>query len=167
MEEGCSLCGKVTEEDIEKYAEMMACLELGRDNLAGGYKKPLSKYGKDVKEIQETMKKHLAECFLCCDLYEDTYEIALEIHTIAMNLSHTQDCNKKEKEWGIEHLAYEDPESLDAYMLKRAIAEADKTEFEKNKDFEEHLKSCNSCKSLYDDHLKLCLETVEMRKQKD
>ena len=62
---------------------------------------------------------------------------------------------------------YDDPKSLDFYLAKRAVAEVDGEEFEYNRDFEEHLKSCNSCKDRYKEYMEYSIEFSHFRKKKE
>jgi hypothetical protein len=159
------LCGQISREDLTDYAEMQANLEEDAD--ISELVNFLSRYGKDVKEIQKTIDKHLSECLLCKTAYEDLYEKSLEYHRMGKLLRRDSPLSQVQMErrkiWLFEHFTYADSKRLKSYLSKKAVAEARKKGFELNNDFEEHIKGCNYCQDFYRSNVHI----LEMTLNKD
>ena len=152
-----NLCGYMTKEDIAHYAEMIVILESGFGGKLGKFKEFLSDYGKDVKQIQKNIGDHLKQCILNNKYYQEEslvfsliYMIGIDLGTPELKALHEQG-----RQFGIEHLTYDDPEGLEEYISGRARAEVVGGVLKVNQRFEEHSIDCDSCQKYYDNRVRL------------
>ena len=145
MVDESNICG-VPKDDIENYAMMIHALDRGADAITGETKMFLGKYGKDVKEIQTSMRKHFDGCFLCSSYYKEFSEDLAFIGDFFMERQTekgrelSKKMRKRSREWGIEHSAYENPKNLHEYLFKRASSFVKDKTLELNLEFERHIK---------------------------
>lgn len=162
MAEEYNIC-EIPKSDIGKYAEMVFALDIGHDDRAGEMREFLRNYGKDVKEIQGNLGKHLDECFLCGDYYKECLEDELLGNRYAKKMFLKEGIDmkavdaglEKKREWRIEHSAYENPDFLRRYLIKKACSFNRGENFETRLELEKHIESCNRCKELYNLELEI------------
>lgn len=170
MEEEFDSC-EIPKEDIRYYAMMIYALNRGADSQAGYMRRTLSNYGKDVKEVQSKIGKHLDGCFLCNSYYKECLENQVEVERVARTMFVIEGINteivdrhiKKRKEWGIEHVAYEAPESLREYLWKKAVFFVKSKSLKSSSGFEKHIDVCNSCQELYNLELEVMRDMLKAR----
>ncbi|MBW2996700.1 hypothetical protein KY332_05385 [Candidatus Woesearchaeota archaeon] len=151
------LCDKISKEDIETFAEMMVCLEYEHDAQAGENMEKLSKYGNDIKDIQQNMLEHISECKPCNNHYQESYESNTRFFRFLwrnFNTPENLSAITSNKKWNLEHSIFEDPKGLKDYIFTKALAENRESEFKENDAFEEHIKACECCQEKYRLNLK-------------
>ncbi len=170
MEEEYDTC-EIPKEDIRYYSMMIYALNRGADGQAGEMREYLSNYGKDVKKIQSKIGKHLDGCFSCNSHYKECLEDEVKAERFVRTKFFTEGGNigianrriKKTKEWGIEHAAYESPESLRDYLWKKTIYFSRREALKLSSRFDKHIEDCNSCQELYNLQLEVLRDMLKAR----
>lgn len=158
-------CWKMSYEDLDNYALLKANFETGhsiRQEL-----KELSRFGKGVRGIYESIENHLEECKKCKDYFIEMAAIqkfaAITIDSYSSD--HTQKrLEEARKEFATNHLTYDDPEGLEDYIIERASADASSKDHEINEKFEKHIKNSRSSKEYYKSLIHIAIRNSREKK---
>ncbi|RLE47275.1 hypothetical protein DRJ25_02830 [Candidatus Woesearchaeota archaeon] len=166
---------KITDDELMAYAGMIAYLDLNKegDHLRD-YKKALSRFGTDIRTIQETIDNLLAADPNLRTDFNEFYELEKRNYTQLQRNPLVPDLSFRKKAliaWKAQYGYLENAEELQDYIFDKAKAHYFIEAFEENKEFEELIKGCELSERLYKANIEMFEKTQHLRdiikKEKD
>jgi hypothetical protein len=157
----------LSNKELDAYAKMCASTKIS-GNIRGALD-DLSSFGKDAKEVQTNVEKHIENCGDCDDKFLEKHEFySLVFQGVKTYFQAKRPWDsisiQSHKQFGLNHIAYDKFLDLQSYLVFRVFRNNSPYLFAPHVEFEEHLETCESCAEFM--HI-LYLSDVELKELYD
>jgi len=157
---------EISEEELIDYVGLTELIKSKKTgSRLNDYKNALSRFGKDIKEIQENINQIIEEnpaIKTSFATYKNQHQILTRV-TQGFESPAPTDRLEILTTWKKEYCYLEKAQEIQDYLFEKAKANYFQKEFEENAEFEEIIKDCELSQKLYEANIQIFEKTKHLR----